>query len=141
MNGRIGGHTCGLSHGPVASRHLLHVVGEDLDNNGVLWFAEYRGGAFASFDTKTKEMKEYKVTAPWGSPYDVVATKTGEVWMGNMANDMVTRYDTKTGGEVDYLLPRETNIRRVYVDDRGARPVMWVGSNHGGEVLKVEPLD
>jgi streptogramin lyase len=112
-----------------------------VDANGVLWFAEYRGGGFASFDTKTKEMKEYKISAPWGSPYDVVATKTGEVWSGNMANDMVTRYDTKSGSEVDYLLPRETNIRRVYVDERGKLPVMWVGSNHGGSVVKVEPLD
>jgi virginiamycin B lyase len=42
---------------------------------------------------------------------------------------------------VDYLLPRTTNIRRVFVDDAGARPVLWVGSNHGSTIVKVEPLN
>jgi len=37
--------------------------------------------------------------------------------------------------------PRATNIRRVFVDDRGPRPVLWVGSNHGASIVKVEPLD
>jgi hypothetical protein len=42
---------------------------------------------------------------------------------------------------VDYLLPRTTNIRRVFVDQSGERPVLWVGSNHGASIIKVEPLD
>ena len=29
----------------------------------------------------------------------------------------------------------------VFVDDAGARPVLWVGSNHGASIIKVEPLD
>jgi hypothetical protein len=42
---------------------------------------------------------------------------------------------------VDYLLPRTTNIRRVFVESSGERPVLWVGSNHGAAIVKVEPLD
>jgi hypothetical protein len=57
-----------------------------------------------------------------------------------MLTDRVSRLDTATG-EVDYLLPRTTNIRRVFVDDAGARPVLWVGSNHGSTIVKVEPLN
>ncbi len=112
-----------------------------VDAAGRLWFAEYRGGAVGMFDPKTKEIKEFKISAPWGSPYDVVATKSGEVWSGNMADDMAIRLDTNSGAEVDYLLPHPTNIRRVFVDERGPRPVMWVGNNHGASVVKVEPLD
>ena len=36
-----------------------------------------------------------------------------------MLNDQVARLDTKTGEFVEYLLPRTTNIRRVFVDDKG----------------------
>ena len=51
------------------------------------------------------------------------------------------RLDTGSGQVVDYLLPRTTNIRRVFVDSTGQRPVLWVGSNHGATIIKVEPLD
>ena len=71
----------------------------------------------------------------------MVATKTGEVWTGSMLTDLVSRLDSKTGEVVDYLLPRTTNIRRVFVDEKGPRQALWVGSNHGGSVVKVEPLD
>ena len=94
------------------------------------------------FDPATREMKEYKLTAPWSSPYDVVAAnKFDEAWSGSMENDMVNRLDVKTGDVVNYLMPRPTNIRRVFVDERGSRPVLWVGSNHGASIVKVEPLD
>jgi virginiamycin B lyase len=71
----------------------------------------------------------------------VVATKNGEVWTGSMLTDQVSRLDTRTGEVVDYLLPKTTNIRRVFVDDTGERPVFWVGSNHGASIIKLEPLD
>jgi streptogramin lyase len=53
----------------------------------------------------------------------------------------VSRLDTRTGEVVEYLLPKTTNIRRVFVDDTGERPVFWVGSNHGASIIKLEPLD
>ena len=56
-----------------------------------------------------------------------------------MITDQVTRLNTRTGEMVDYLLPRSTNIRRVFVDN--TTPVFWVGSNHGASIIKVEPLD
>ena len=40
---------------------------------------------------------------------------------------------------VDYLMPQEVNIRRVFFDD--ARNEFWIGANHSAELLKVEPLD
>ena len=75
------------------------------------------------------------------APYDVVFTRQDEVWTGSMLNDQVARLDTKTGRFVEYLLPRTTNIRRVFVVDSGPRPVFWAGSNHGASIVKVEPLD
>ena len=113
-----------------------------VDSNNHLWFAEYGANAIGFFDPKTATIKEYKLPTPWSLPYDVVPNKDGsEVWTGSMITDQVSRLDVKTGQFTDYLLPRPTNIRRVFVQETGPRPTLWVGSNHGGSIVKVEPLD
>jgi len=112
-----------------------------MDAQDRLWFAEYRGDRIAMFDTKTEAFKEWKMATPWASPYDVTIDKNQEAWTGSMITDQVTRLDTKTGQMVDYLLPRETNIRRVFVDNSTTPVTFWVGSNHGASIVKLEPLD
>jgi virginiamycin B lyase len=113
-----------------------------VDEQNRLWFAQYGGNGIGMFDPKTDTIKEWTLPTPWSAPYDVVAIKNGaEVWTGSMLTDRVSRLDTATGQAVDYLLPRTTNIRRVFVDQTGERPVLWVGSNHGASIIKVEPLD
>ena len=42
---------------------------------------------------------------------------------------------------VEYLLPKETNIRRVFVDNATTPVTFWVGSNHGASIVKLEPFD
>jgi streptogramin lyase len=92
------------------------------------------------FDPVTQAIRELKLPMPWNNPYDVAYAR-GEAWTGSMSNDHVTRLFPATGEFVQYLLPRPTNIRRVFLDDRSARPVLWIGSNHGASVIRVEPLD
>jgi len=111
-----------------------------VDEEGRVWFAEYAANAIGVFDPKTGGMTEYRLPTPWSNPYDATYAK-GEAWAGSMSNDQVARLDVATGEFVEYLLPRSTNIRRVFLDDRGAKPVLWIGSNHGGSVIKVEPQD
>ena len=106
-----------------------------------LWFAEYGADAIGMLDTKTGEMKEWKVPTKWSAPYDAVVDKNGDAWTGSMSTDRVVRLDTKTGQMVEYPLPRETNIRRVFVDDKSNPGTLWVGSNHGASIVKVEPLN
>jgi len=53
----------------------------------------------------------------------------------------VARLDIKSGQYTEYMLPRPTNIRRVYVDDSKNPGALWIGSNHGASIVKVEPLD
>jgi streptogramin lyase len=67
-----------------------------------------------------------------------VPAKNGEIWTGSMLTDRIDRLNPKTGEWVEYLLPRSTNIRRVFVDKGGA---IWVGSNHGASIVKIEPQD
>jgi virginiamycin B lyase len=45
------------------------------------------------------------------------------------------------GQYTEYPLPRPTNIRRVFVDDAKNPGTLWIGSNHGASIVKVEPLD
>ena len=101
-----------------------------------------RRNAIALFDPKTAAIKKYPLPTKFGSPYDVVPTKdAAQVWTGSMVNDRVARLDTKSGQITEYLMPRPTNIRRVFVQETGPRPALWVGSNHGASIVKVEPLD
>jgi virginiamycin B lyase len=112
------------------------------DDQGHLWFAQYGGNAIGMFDPTTQQIKEYQLPTPWTNPYDVVPTKGAtEVWTGSMLTDRVVRLNTKTDDVIEYLLPHSTNIRRVFVQETGPHPVLWVGNNHGAAIVKVEPLD
>jgi streptogramin lyase len=112
------------------------------DDQNRLWFAEYGANRIAMFDPGTEQIKEWKLPTNWSQPYDVVPSKgAAEVWTGSMLSDQVARLNPKTDEIVEYLLPHTTNIRRVFVQETGARPVLWVGNNHGSAIVKVEPLD
>jgi streptogramin lyase len=113
-----------------------------VDEQNRLWFAEYGGNAIGMFDPKAAKISEYKLPTKWGLPYDVVPSKDAkEVWTGSMLNDLVARLDTASGQITEYLLPRPTNIRRVFVQETATHPTLWVGSNHGASIIKVEPQD
>jgi len=113
-----------------------------LDDQGRLWFAEYAANSIGMFDPATERMKEYRLPNAWGNPYDVAPTKSGDVvWTGSMSNDYVSRLDTKTEEITEYLLPRMSNIRRVFVDETSGRPVLWIGNNLGASIVKVEPTE
>jgi streptogramin lyase len=113
-----------------------------VDDHNKLWFAEFHGNAIALLDTDLAKFKEYVMPNPFDWPYDVVPTRDGsEAWTGSMFTDLVTRVDTKTGEMTQYLLPRSTNIRRVFLDETGPKPVFWVGSNNGASIVKLETLD
>jgi streptogramin lyase len=112
-----------------------------VDDQGRLWFAEYFGDAIGMLDPRSGKIAEWKVPTPWSSPYDALLDRNGEAWTGSMNTDRVARLDVKTGRYIEYPLPRPTNIRRVFVDDSKNPGTLWIGSNHGASIVKVEPLD
>jgi virginiamycin B lyase len=114
-----------------------------VDPQDRVWFAEYFGNAIGMLDPKTGKITEWKVPSPWSAPYDAEAgSKGAEAWTGSMLTDRVSRLDIKTGQYTEYTMPRPTNIRRVFVDDSKAGPsTLWVGSNHGASIVKVEPTE
>jgi virginiamycin B lyase len=112
-----------------------------MDAQDRLWFGEFRGHRIGMLDTKTEQFKEWAPPTPWSAPYDVTIDKNDEAWTGSMSNDRIARLDTKTGQFVEYLLPRSTNIRRVFVDNSTSPVTFWTGNNHGASIIKLEPLD
>jgi streptogramin lyase len=112
-----------------------------MDGKGRIWFGLYRGNKIEMFDTKTETFKEWEMPTAWSAPYDVTIDRNGEVWTGSMLNDRVSRLNPETGAFVEYLLPRETNIRRVFVDNATTPVTFWVGNNHQGSIVKVEPVE
>ena len=112
-----------------------------VDHENRLWFAEYGSNGVGMFDPKTETITEWKKPLEWESPYDVVADRNGQVWEVNESSDRLGRLDPNTGGWVNYPLPRYSNFRRAFVDDRTSPVKVWVGNNHAASVMKLEPLD
>jgi len=112
-----------------------------MDAQDRLWFGEYRADRIGMLDTRTGQFREWQVAPKWSAPYDVATDKNGEAWTGSMLTDRVTRLNPATGEAINYLLPRSTNIRRVFVDSSTTPVTFWVGNNHGASIIKVEPLE
>jgi streptogramin lyase len=110
-----------------------------IDAGGRLWFGENRAERIGMFDTRTTTFKEWVAPTPESWPYDVTADTHGDVWAGGEYSDRVMRLDPKTGAITEYLLPRFTNIRRVFVDSSTTPATFWVGNNHGASIVKLEP--
>jgi streptogramin lyase len=106
-----------------------------------LWFAEFGGNGVGMFDPIGEKITEWKMPLPWEAPYDVIADRNGEVWEVNESSDRVGRLNPRTGEWTSYLLPRNGNIRRVFVDDRTKPVTIWIGANLGAAIVKIEPLD
>ena len=111
-----------------------------MDAQDRLWFAEFYGGNIGMFDTKTETFREWPVPTPHTAPYDVVLDRNGEVWGAGMEADRIMRMDPGKGTIVEYLLPRQTNIRRVFVDNSTTPVTFWVGNNEDASIVKLEPL-
>ena len=112
-----------------------------IDEHDNILVTLYRANAVTYFDTKNEKYTEYKLPTAFTAPYRAATDKNGDIWVSTMSTDRVVRLDAKTGKTREYLLPTETNMRSAFVDDRGDKPVFWVGSNHQAALVKVEPLD
>ena len=112
-----------------------------MDSQDRLWFGENNADRIGMFDTRTERFQEWPAPTPGSWPYDVTVDKNGEAWAGGEYADRVARINPKTGQSTEYLLPRKTNIRRVFVDNSTTPVTFWVGNNHGASIVKLEPLE
>ncbi|MGB8632788.1 MAG: carboxypeptidase regulatory-like domain-containing protein [Xanthobacteraceae bacterium] len=112
----------------------------EIDGQDRITVTEYRGDKVATFDTKTEKFTEYPLP-PFTFPYRAQFDKNGEIWASTMSTDRVVRLNPKTGETEQYLMPSDTNMRTVFVDNATTPVTFWVGSNHDHRLVKVEPLD
>ena len=110
------------------------------DRTGLFWFAEFANNSVGVYDTVADNgvIKEFPMPTPFDAPYDAVADKNGNVWTASMITDHVARLDPSTGSVVEYLMPFETNTRRVWVDNSTNPVTFWTGANHQAAILRVQ---
>lgn len=112
-----------------------------LDAKGRLWFAEWQADKFGEFNTITHRFKEWPIPVPYFAPYQVVRDRWGNLWTGGMSSKRIVELNLKTGRFTVYLTPFSVNIRHMFVDDSGPKPVLWIGNNHSGSITRMEPLN
>jgi streptogramin lyase len=114
----------------------------EIDDQDRILLTEYRGNAVALFDTRAEKfIAEYKLPTPYSGPYRAATDKNGDIWVAGMQTDRAIRLDPKTGKAVEYLMPGDTNMRSLYIDNSTSPVTFWTGSNHDHALVKVEPLD
>jgi streptogramin lyase len=111
-----------------------------IDDQDRIALTEYRGNKVAMFDTKTERFTEW-TAPPYTYPYRAAIDKNGEIWTGGMHTDRAVRIDPASGKATEYLLPHETNMRSLFIDNSTTPVTYWTGSAHGASLVKVEPLD
>jgi len=112
----------------------------EIDDQDRVLVTEYRTSKVALFDTKTEQFTEYSLPE-YTFPYRANFDKNGELWASTMSTDRVVRMNPKSGETEQYLMPSDTNMRTVFLDNSTAPVTFWVGSNHDHKLVKVEPLD
>ena len=111
-----------------------------IDSQDRLWCGEFTGNGLAMFDPKTEKITEWKAPTEWTRPYDAQFDDKMYAWTAGMDNDFALRLNSQTGEIIEYLLPHETNVRHVEVQKSGALSSLWLGDQHGGTLIRVEPL-
>jgi streptogramin lyase len=137
--GKIDAKTTKVTWYPIPTAHA-RARRMQIDDQDRVLVTEYRASKVALFDTKTEKFTEYKLP-DYTFPYRANFDKNGELWASTMHTDRVVRLDPRTGAVVQYLMPSDTNMRTVFVDNSTAPVTFWVGSNHDHRLVQVEPLD
>ena len=137
--GKIDAKTTNVTWYPIPTPHA-RARRMQIDDQDRVLVTEYRASKVALFDTKTEQFTEYNLPE-YTFPYRANFDKNGELWASTMHTDRVVRLDLKTGQAVQYLMPTDTNMRTVFVDNSTTPVTFWVGSNHDHRLVQVEPLD
>jgi streptogramin lyase len=111
-----------------------------VDSQDRLWCGVFNGNRLAMFDPKTQKITEWKAPTEWTRPYDAQFDDKSYAWTAGMDNDIALRLNTQTGEFTEYLMPHETNVRHVEVQKSGSLSSLWLGDQHGGTIIRVEPL-
>jgi virginiamycin B lyase len=98
----------------------------EVDNDGVVWFAEFEAGKISQFDPRVERFKEFQLPGPRPTPYALGVGSDKMIWYSSEWQDVLGRLDPATGKVTEYPIPRaENSMRDFFLDDKGR---MWFGS-------------
>ncbi len=85
-----------------------------VDKDGIAWYSSFGEQFLGRVDTKTGAVKEYPIAEHKpGFPTGTLALRTdreGDLWLGNMYQATITKFDRKTEKFQYWPLPKEVNI-------------------------------
>jgi len=97
-----------------------------VDDDGIVWFSERRGGKIGRFDPATEQFKEYDLPGPEPSPYALGIDRNHRIWYASHEQDTLGRLNPQTGEVTEYPFPHsEVSIREFFLDSQGR---IWYGS-------------
>lgn len=103
-----------------------------IDDDGIVWFSERRGGKIGRLDPKTAEFKEYPLPGPEPSPYAIGIDRDHMIWYSSHEQDVLGRLDPKTGEVTEYPYPHsEIAMREFFLDSQGR---MWYASSVNNKI-------
>ena len=98
----------------------------EVNDKGIVWFAEFDAGKIGRLDPKTGAIVEYQLPGPQPTPYALGIDRDGMVWYSSEYMDVIGRLDPGTGKVIEYPFPHaENSMRDFFMDDQGR---MWFGS-------------
>ena len=115
------------------------------DGQDRLWFGGFDGDYIGRLDPSLppdRAITVFPVPLPWFQPYMAQGDDAGLVWAGSISSDHVGRMNEATGEWNLYLLPETANIRQIHVQpgEGGELSSLWIGLNHQGKMMHIEPL-
>ncbi|MSO20669.1 MAG: hypothetical protein EXQ56_09450 [Acidobacteria bacterium] len=110
------------------------------DPDGNIWVGG-RGGVLVKYDHKNNRIAEYAPPTPNNTFYETRADKNGEVWAGEMRAGRIARFNPKTHGWVEYVLPEPFSFDwQTYVDNSTDPVTVWYGDQYG-YIVRIQPLE
>jgi len=112
-----------------------------VDSQDRLSCGGFNGNDVVMFNPKAEQkFKNWKSLTPWTRPYDAEFDNKKYAWGAGMDTDLAMRVNVDRGEITEYLLPHETNVRHVDVQKSEALSSLWLGDQHGGTIIHIEPL-
>jgi len=97
-----------------------------VDDQGLVWFAEFQAGKIGQFDPKTERFKEFTLPGQKATPYALGVDANHKVWYSSEWEDVIGRLDPATGQVTEFPFPHAENTLREFFTDAKGR--FWYGS-------------
>ena len=106
-----------------------------VDDKGIVWFAEFDAGKIGRLDPKTGAITEFQLPGPQPTPYALGIDRDGKVWYSSEYMDVIGRLDPETGKVVEYPFPHAENSHARLLHGRQGPHVVRLAGERQGRVF------